>query len=69
VNKLSIEQVAYAFEQRGLFRSEQWIANRLGVSLSCLRRHLRGAERYGFSFWTQNPSYCLALLSLCLSYS
>ena len=54
--KLTIDQVAYAFEQRGLSASYESLALELGVSVTCLRRYMRGAERYGFSFWLQNPS-------------
>ena len=50
-HKLSIDQVAYAFELRGFSVSYEWIAQDLGVSVTCLRRYMRGAERYGFSFW------------------
>ena len=49
--KLTIEQVAHAFEQRSLFVSYEWIAQDLGVSYTTLRRYMRNAERYGFAFW------------------
>lgn len=49
--KLSIEQVAYAFEQRGLFCSYESIALDLGVSYTTLRRYMRNAEHYGFAYW------------------
>lgn len=31
------------------------IAIILGVAQSTLMRYVRGAERYGYSFWTDNP--------------
>ena len=49
--KLSIDQVAYAFELRGLSVSYEWIAQDLDVSYTTLRRYMRNAERYGFAFW------------------
>ena len=49
--KLTIEQVAYAFEQRSLSVSYEWIAQDLGVSYTTLRRYMRNAERYGFAYW------------------
>jgi hypothetical protein len=27
----------------------------LGVASSTLMRYVRGAERYGYSFWSENP--------------
>lgn len=52
--KLSIDQVAYAFELRGLFCSYESIALDLGVSTTTLRRYMRNAERYGYAYWFNN---------------
>ena len=49
--KLTISQVAYAFELRGLFCSYESIALDLGVSTTTLRRYMRNAELWGFAFW------------------
>jgi len=51
MKKLTIEQVAYAFELRGLFCSYESIAMDLGVSTSTLRKYMRNAENYGFAYW------------------
>lgn len=48
---LSIEQVAEAFElrQKGVYYAN--IAMILGVSETTLRRYMKAAEKYGFSYW------------------
>ena len=51
MKRLTIEQVAYAFELRGLFCSYEAIAMDLGVSCTTLRKYMRNAENYGFAYW------------------
>lgn len=54
--KLTIEQVAEAMElaDRGVYWGN--IAEVFGVSRQTLMRCVRGAQTYGYSFWTQNPT-------------
>lgn len=55
-NKLTIDQVAEALELQnsGVFI---WaIAKLLHVHESTLRKTLRNAERYGFSYWSTQPT-------------
>jgi len=54
--KLTIDQVAEALELRnsGVF---VWaIAKLFDVHESTLRKTLRNAERYGFSYWSTQPT-------------
>ena len=53
--RLSIEQIAEAFElhNKGVYYAN--IAMVFGVSHRVLRRHMKDAERYGFSFWGKTP--------------
>lgn len=52
--RLSIDQVAYCFEELDKGASQEALAFELRVSTSTLRRYIRAAERYGFSFWSVN---------------
>jgi hypothetical protein len=49
--RLSIEQVAEAFElrQKGVYYAN--IAMIFGVAETTLKRYMRAAEKYGFSYW------------------
>lgn len=53
---LSKNQIAQAME---MYDSGRWywggIALHFGVSIQTLRRYVRGAELYGYSFWTPHP--------------
>ena len=51
--RLTIEQVAYAFELRTKYRDYESIALELGVASTTLRRYMRNAEKLGFDFWYQ----------------
>jgi len=55
-HKLTIEQVAEAFEllESGVYKEN--LCEIFSVSRNTLDRYLRGAKRYGFSFWTNEPS-------------
>jgi hypothetical protein len=52
---LSKEQVARAMELSDEGHYWWQIAVMLGVAQSTLMRYVRGAERYGYSFWTDRP--------------
>ena len=54
--RLSIDQVAYCFEELDKGASQEALAFELRISTTTLRRYLRAAERYGFSFWSVNRS-------------
>jgi hypothetical protein len=49
--RLSIEQVAEAFElrQKGVYYAN--IAMIFGVAETTLKRYMKAAEKYGFSYW------------------
>ncbi len=53
---LSKEQVARAMELSDEGHYWWQIAIMLGVAQSTLMRYVRGAELYGYSFWTDRPS-------------
>jgi len=55
-NALSKNQVAEALElyDEGYYWWQ--IATMMRVSQSTLMRYIRNAERYGYSFWTGNPT-------------
>jgi transposase-like protein len=55
-NALSKNQVAKALElyDEGYYWWQ--IATMMRVSQSTLMRYIRNAERYGYSFWTGNPT-------------
>jgi hypothetical protein len=52
---LSKEQVARAMELSDEGHYWWQIAIMLGVAQSTLMRYVRGAELYGYSFWTDRP--------------
>ena len=54
--RLTIDQVAEAMElaDKGVYWGN--IAEVFGVHRSTLMRYIRGAEMYGYSFWSQNPA-------------
>lgn len=54
---LSKEQVARAMELSDEGHYWWQIAIMLGVAQSTLMRYVRGAELYGYSFWTDRPRY------------
>lgn len=56
VMRLTIDQVAEAMElaDKGVYWGN--IADVFGVHRSTLMRYIRGAEMYGYSFWSQNPA-------------
>ena len=49
--RLSIEQVAEAFELRTQRVCYETIALILGTDRGTLRRYMKAAERYGYDFW------------------
>jgi transposase-like protein len=52
---LSKKEVAKALELAEEGHYWWQIAVMLGVASSTLMRYVRGAERYGYSFWSENP--------------
>lgn len=54
--RLSIEQVAEAIEMLDQGVTFGSVAIELDVHRSTLARYIRGAEMYGYSFWSRNPS-------------
>lgn len=52
---LSKEEVAKAIELSDEGHYWWQVAIILGVANSTLMRYVRGAERYGYSFWTDYP--------------
>lgn len=55
-HKMTIEQVAEAIEllDKGVIYEN--VARVFGVNKSTLARYVRGAELYGYSFWSRNPT-------------
>ena len=53
---LSKKEVAKALELADAGHYWWQIAIIMGVANSTLMRYVRGAERYGYSFWSDNPS-------------
>ena len=54
--KLNIEQIAQAMEMLDQGVTVGNVANEFEVHSSTLARYIRGAEMYGFSFWSRNPN-------------
>jgi|OM-RGC.v1.035005465 hypothetical protein len=53
--KLTVNQIAEALELRQTGVYWENIASILNTDRNTLMRYVRAAERYGFSYWTDNP--------------
>ena len=53
--KMTKEQVAEAIEllEKGVICEH--VAEVYGINVSTLRKYVRGAELYGYSYWSRNP--------------
>jgi transposase-like protein len=54
--RLSKEQIAKAFELLDEGVTFEDVANEFDVHRSTLAKYIRGAELYGYSYWSRNPS-------------
>lgn len=54
--KMTKDEVAEAIEllEKGVIYAN--VAKVFGVSASTLRKYVRGAELYGYSYWSRNPT-------------
>lgn len=55
-HKLTIEQVAEAIELLDSGVTFENVAGAFEIHRSTLARYIRGAELYGYSFWSRNPT-------------
>lgn len=53
--KLTIDQIAEVMELRQTGVYWENIATLFDTNINTLMRYVRAAERYGFSYWTDNP--------------